>query len=109
LSVSVASEDFEAVPVRAQLDPAADELQVSGAEPAAYLNAPAMLNLVERWFAELTNRTLRPPLRDRTRSRRPRLDQRTEQEPPAFVWTKTADQILDTLAAYCQRITDSGH
>jgi len=25
------------------------------------------------------------------------------------VWTKTADQILDTLAAYCQRINDSRH
>ena len=24
-----------------------------------------------------------------------------------YVWTKTADQILDTLAAYCKRITDS--
>jgi hypothetical protein len=30
-------------------------------------------------------------------------------DPKPFVWTKTADQILDTLAAYCQRITDSGH
>jgi hypothetical protein len=26
-----------------------------------------------------------------------------------FVWHKTADQILDSLAAYCQRINDSGH
>ena len=24
-------------------------------------------------------------------------------------WTKTADDILETLAAYCQRIVDSGH
>jgi hypothetical protein len=24
------------------------------------------------------------------------------------VWTKTADQILDALAHYCQRINDSG-
>ena len=30
-------------------------------------------------------------------------------DPKAFVWTKTADEILDTIAAYCQRITDSGH
>jgi hypothetical protein len=28
--------------------------------------------------------------------------------PKPFVWTKTADQILETLAAYCQRIDDSG-
>jgi hypothetical protein len=26
-----------------------------------------------------------------------------------FIWTKTADQILDTIAAYCGRINDSGH
>jgi hypothetical protein len=26
-----------------------------------------------------------------------------------FVWHKTADEILDSLAAYCQRINDSGH
>jgi hypothetical protein len=25
------------------------------------------------------------------------------------VWTKTADEILDTIAIYCQRINDSGH
>jgi len=29
--------------------------------------------------------------------------------PKPFVWTKTADEILDTLTAYCQRINDSGH
>jgi hypothetical protein len=29
--------------------------------------------------------------------------------PRPFVWTKTADEILDTLAAYCALINDSGH
>lgn len=29
--------------------------------------------------------------------------------PKPFVWTKTADDILDTLAAYCGRINDSRH
>jgi hypothetical protein len=29
--------------------------------------------------------------------------------PRPFVWTKTADQILDTIASYCQRINNSGH
>ena len=24
-----------------------------------------------------------------------------------FLWTKTADEILDTIASYCQRINDS--
>jgi hypothetical protein len=31
------------------------------------------------------------------------------QDPRPFVWTKTADEILDTIAAYCQLINDSGH
>ncbi|MFN2536193.1 MAG: IS630 family transposase, partial [Pseudonocardiaceae bacterium] len=29
--------------------------------------------------------------------------------PKPFIWTKTADEILDNLASYCQRINDSGH
>jgi hypothetical protein len=49
------------------------------------------------------------PLRGRTRSRHPPLDQRLERRPKPFVWTKTADQILATVAAYCQRINDSRH
>ena len=30
-------------------------------------------------------------------------------DPRPFVWTKSADDILETLADYCQRIVDSGH
>jgi transposase len=30
-------------------------------------------------------------------------------EPKPYVWHKSADEILDSLAAYCQRINDSGH
>jgi transposase len=70
------------------------------------------LNLVERWFAELTTRKLR---RSAHRSvteleadvRRWINEWNTDPKP--FVWTKTADQILDTLATYCGRINDSRH
>ncbi|MCL5942489.1 MAG: IS630 family transposase, partial [Actinobacteria bacterium] len=31
------------------------------------------------------------------------------ENPRPYVWHKTADQILETLAAYCQRINVSGH
>jgi transposase len=70
------------------------------------------LNLVERWFAELTNRKLRRS------AHRSVTDLETDirkwinewnKDPKPFVWTKTADEILGTLAAYCERITDSGH
>ena len=30
-------------------------------------------------------------------------------DPRPFVWHRTADEILDGLAADCQRINDSGH
>jgi len=30
------------------------------------------------------------------------------EHPRPFAWTKTADEILDKVAAYCQRISDSG-
>jgi transposase len=70
------------------------------------------LNLVERWFAELTNRKLR---RSANRSvTELETDVRKwinewNTNPKPFVWTKTADEILDTLAAYCGRINDSRH
>jgi transposase len=70
------------------------------------------LNLVERFIAELTTKWLR---RGRHRSVA-ELEQAIQawidtssQDPRPFVWTKTADQILDTIASYCQRINDSGH
>jgi transposase len=70
------------------------------------------MNLVERWFAELTNRKLR---RSAHRSvTELETDVRKwindwNADPKPFAWTKTADDILETLAAYCHRISDSGH
>jgi len=70
------------------------------------------LNLVERWFAELTNRKLRRS------AHRSDTELETDirkwinewnKDPKPFVWTKSADEILETLAAYCERIIDSGH
>jgi hypothetical protein len=30
-------------------------------------------------------------------------------DPKPFVWTKTADQILESIARYCNRINESRH
>jgi transposase len=69
------------------------------------------LNLVERWLAELTNRRLRRS------AHRSVTDLETDirkwinewnKNPKPFVWTKTADEILEALAAYCQRVTGPG-
>ena len=70
------------------------------------------MNLVERWFAELTTKWIKRgthrSVRDLVRSIRTWITNWNDQPKP-FVWHKTADEILDSLAAYCQRINDSGH
>lgn len=69
------------------------------------------LNLVERWFGELASKWIR---RDTHRSvRELTASIRTwiatwNDEPRPYVWHKTAGEILEGLAAYCQRINASG-
>jgi transposase len=62
------------------------------------------LNLVERWFAELTNkwikRSAHRSARDLVASIRTWITGWNE-DPRPYVWHKTADEILDSLAAYC--------
>jgi hypothetical protein len=33
----------------------------------------------------------------------------TNTRPKPFVWTKTADEILASVARFCHRISNSGH
>jgi transposase len=69
------------------------------------------LNLVERWFAELTTKWItrgtHRSVRDLVASIRTWIANWND-DPKPFVWHKSADEILDSLAAYCQRINDSG-
>jgi transposase len=70
------------------------------------------LNLVERWFAELTTRKLRRSAHRSVAELEADINAWTaawNDDPKPFVWTKTADQILDNLAKYLQRINNSGH
>ena len=62
------------------------------------------LNLVERWFSELTTKKLQrgahrsvPALNKDIRAW---IDTWND-NPRPFIWTKTADQILDSIARYC--------
>ncbi len=70
------------------------------------------LNLVERWFAELTTKKLRrgthTSVRQLNTDIRAWIDTWND-NPRPYVWTKTADQILKSIANYCQRINDSQH
>src|SRR3954469_15524333 len=74
------------------------------------------LNLVERWFGELTNRKLRRSTHRSVKELEADVTAWIEAwnaDPKPFVGTKTADEILANLANYCTRINqltnDSGH
>jgi len=64
------------------------------------------INLVERWFAELTNKRIRRgvfrSVKDLESAIREFIDVHNE-DPKPFVWTRTADQILASIARYAQR------
>jgi transposase len=70
------------------------------------------LNQVERWFGLLTDTQLRrgvhKNLQALERDIRAWIKQ-WNQNPKPFTWTKTADEILQRLAAYLDRIPGAGH
>jgi hypothetical protein len=69
--------------------------------------SPSWMNLVERWLAELTNRKLRRSAHRSVTELETGIRKWTSEwnkDPKPFTWTKTADEILETLAACCQRI-----
>ena len=70
------------------------------------------LNQVERWFGFLTDKLIRRGVHRSVQALE--KDVRTwikqwNDDPKPFVWTKTADEILDSLARYCRRISDAAH
>ena len=70
------------------------------------------INLVERWFAALTEKQIRRGVHRRTRELEAavrRYIELTNDRPTPFVWTKTADEILASVARFCHRISNSGH
>jgi transposase len=70
------------------------------------------LNLVERLFAELTNKKLRRGTHRTVQALNKDIRawiKHWNQNPRPYVWTKTADQILQSLTTYCNTINASGH
>lgn len=70
------------------------------------------INLVERWFAALTEKQLRRGVPRSTKELKAAIQsyiQHHNRDPKPFVWHKTADQILDSVARFCTRTLDSGH
>jgi transposase len=70
------------------------------------------INLVERWFAELTTKLLRRGAHRSVRALNADIQRWIDawnENPQPFVWTKTADQILDSIKRYCERINQARH
>jgi transposase len=70
------------------------------------------LNQVERWFGLLTDKQLRRGTHRSVQALEKDIRTWIEQwntNPKPFAWTKTADEILERLASYLQRIPGAGH
>jgi transposase len=70
------------------------------------------INLVERWFAELTTKLLRRGAHRSVRALNADIRHWIEtwnDNPRPYVWVKTAEHILDSISRYCQRINQTAH
>jgi len=70
------------------------------------------INLVERWFGELDRKQLRRGNfhgTDELIATIMRYVEHSNTTPKPFVWTKTADEILASVARFCRRTSGSAH
>lgn len=70
------------------------------------------INQVERWFGFLTDQLLRRGVHKSVAALEKDVRdwiKTWNEDPKPFVWTKTAEEILDSLARYISRISGAGH
>lgn len=70
------------------------------------------LNQVERWFGLLTGKLLRRGVHKSTRQLEKDILAWVDtwnEDPKPFIWTKTAEEILESLGRLLRRIKDPGH
>ena len=70
------------------------------------------INQVERWFGFLTDQMIRRGAHKSVQALEKDIRAWVEgwnADPKPFVWKKTAEEILDSLARYLQRISGAGH
>jgi transposase len=70
------------------------------------------INQVERWFGFLTDQKIRRGAHTSVQALEADIrawiaDWNTHPRP--FIWTRTAEEILDSLARFCRRISGAGH
>jgi hypothetical protein len=69
------------------------------------------INLVERWFAALIEKQIRRGVHRSFRELEATIKDYlalTNASPRPFIWAKTADEILTSLARFCQRTSETG-
>ena len=70
------------------------------------------INLVERWFGLLTQKQIRRGIFRSTRELETTIRKYINthnEDPKPFIWTKTADEILASVARFCKRTSVPGH
>jgi transposase len=70
------------------------------------------INMVERFFALLTDKQIRRGIHRSTRMLEKAIRDYLNlhnQSPRPFCWTKSADEILSSVARFCQRTSVTGH
>lgn len=70
------------------------------------------LNMVERWFALLSQKQIKRGAHRSTIALENAIMSylsRHNDDPKPFVWTKSADEILASVARFCHRISGAGH
>lgn len=79
---------------------------------AFHADRATWLNLVDRWFALLTERQLRRRVYPSVWALKAAIRQYitvTDTHPKPFTWTNTADETLASLARFCQHASETGH
>ena len=70
------------------------------------------LNMVERWFGLLSEKQIKRGTHRSTMQLEQAIRQYVvihNKSPKPFIWTKSADDILASVARFCKRISDSSH
>ena len=70
------------------------------------------INQVERWFGLLTDQMIRRGVHKSVQALEADIRQWIEhwnEDPKPFIWTKTADEILNSLAEYMSKISCARH
>nr|WTB28798.1 IS630 family transposase [Streptomyces sp. NBC_00830]WTB32538.1 IS630 family transposase [Streptomyces sp. NBC_00830]WTB33258.1 IS630 family transposase [Streptomyces sp. NBC_00830]WTB33651.1 IS630 family transposase [Streptomyces sp. NBC_00830] len=70
------------------------------------------INQVERWFGFLADQMIRRGAHKNVQTLEADIRawiKNWNEDPKPFIWTKTAEEILDSLARFCRRISGAGH